>query len=247
VWMQTMSDQENGELDHSRDRPGVHDVQKGQVVAASSHSSLVWDLLRIPMRWFCSSWLRITASGTENIDPDRGALLLINHESYLDPIVAGVRLNRPVCFLARDTLFRVPVLKWLLTWTFVIPISRRAARSSSIRAAGERLREDHLVGIFPEGTRSAAGATLEFRPGFLAIARRTDQPVHPVGIAGSGLALPRDSFWLRPRRIHVHYGPSLSAEMRQRISAGDDDQKLCEDVRLLVQEQMRRSAEQIRS
>jgi 1-acyl-sn-glycerol-3-phosphate acyltransferase len=196
----------------------------------------LWNLLRIPVRWFCSTWIRVTVSGTEHIDQTRGALLLVNHQSYLDPLLVGVWLDFPVSFLARDSLFRIPLLGMLLRNTGVIPISRSSARSGSIRAAVERLEAGTVVGIFPEGTRSSGTEPQRFRPGFLAVARRTEQPVYPVGICGSDRAMPRGAFWVRPTRIHVSFGRPLSQELREQINSNADDKAICEEIRVLVAE-----------
>jgi 1-acyl-sn-glycerol-3-phosphate acyltransferase len=197
--------------------------------------NLIWTFLRSLFRLFCRSWLRVTISGTENLNLQTGALLLLNHQSFLDPLVAATLLPRPVCFLARDNLFRIPLLGALLRKNFVIPISREAARSSSIRAALERLDQGFLVGIFPEGTRSDSDELLRFRPGFLALARRTNQPIHPVGIAGTRHALPRKATFIRPARIHIHYGPPLSPDQIQLLHS-QPDTELCQLTQQLVAE-----------
>ena len=198
--------------------------------------NLIWVVLRWLFRLFCSSWMRVSCSGMENLDLKHGGLLLINHQSFLDPLVAGVWLPRPVSYLARDSLFRIPLLGALLRRTFVIPISRESARGGSIRAGLERLNEGFLVGMFPEGTRSEDGVVAPFRPGFLAIARRTNQPIYPVGVAGSSGRLPRGAFLIRPGRVHVVFGKPLSDEERQRIHDGKDDKELCEMIRRRVSE-----------
>ncbi len=196
-------------------------------------TSWIWESLRFLFRIFCRTWLRVTVSGTEHIRPDSGALLLMNHVSYLDPLVAGVWLNRPVCYLARDNLFRIPLLGSLLRRTFVIPISRESTRTGSIRAGIERLQQGLLVGMFPEGTRSSSGQTERFRPGFLLLARRTSQPIHTVGIAGTEKALGKGALWIRPCRIHIVIGPPLSESERQQLSS-NDEAELCEMLRLKV-------------
>lgn len=193
----------------------------------------IWNSLRILFRIFCRTWLRVTVSGTEQLNLHTGGLLLLNHQSYLDPLVAAVWLSRPVCYLARDNLFRIPLLGTLLKNTFVIPISREAARTSSIRAAMTRLDHGFLVGIFPEGTRSDTGEVRPFRPGFLALARRTSQPIYPVGIAGTLQALPRNGLWIRPVRIHIHFGPPLTDDERRQL-LDRPDAELCELMRSKV-------------
>jgi 1-acyl-sn-glycerol-3-phosphate acyltransferase len=199
-----------------------------------AEASWLWESLRALFRIFCRTWLKVTISGTEHLRADSGALLLMNHLSYLDPLVAGVWLHRPVCYLARDNLFRIPLLGSLLRRTFVIPISRESTRTGSIRAGIERLQQGLLVGMFPEGTRSTSGQTERFRPGFLLLARRSSGPIHPVGIAGTERALGKGKLWIRPARIHVVIGPALSDSEREQMRNGNDAE-LCELLRLRVQ------------
>ncbi len=184
--------------------------------------NLLWRILHWPVWAFCCMWLRVSGSGLENIDHSKGGLMLINHQSFLDPILAAVLLTRPVSYLARDSLFKVPVLGWLLRRTYAMPISREAARGGSIRLAVERMEQGYLVGIFPEGTRSSGAEVRPFRPGFLAMVRRTNQPVYPVGMSGSDQAMPRGAWFIRPRRIHIVYGKPFTIDELARLESGDD-------------------------
>jgi 1-acyl-sn-glycerol-3-phosphate acyltransferase len=207
---------------------------------------LLWRLLHWPFWIFCRVWLRVSVSGKERLDPSRGGLMLINHQSYLDPLIVAVMLTRPVSFLARDNLFRIPILGWILRTTWVIPISREATRSGSIRTAVERLEKGFLVGMFPEGTRSSGPSVRPLRPGFLAVARRTDQPVYPVGISGTDRALPRGAWFIRPVRIQVVYGSPLSADEREQLQREDDESVLCRLLQTRVSDCVRQ-AEELRS
>jgi 1-acyl-sn-glycerol-3-phosphate acyltransferase len=193
--------------------------------------NLLWRLLRIPFRLFCHCWIRLRIHGQEHIDSTRGGLFLVNHQSFLDPLLVAVFLNRPVSYLARDSLFRVPVVGWILRNTYVIPISREAARGGSIRVAVERLESGFLVGIFPEGTRSVDGEVRTFRPGFLALARRTQQPIYPVGIVGADRIMPRGAWWIRPGRVQIVFGSPMSASELNQLHTSKDDGKLCELAR----------------
>ena len=142
----------------------------------------------------------------------------------------AVRLNRPVSYVARDSLFRIPGIGWLLRRTYVTPISRDATRAATIRTTLSRLKEGFLVGMFPEGTRSS-GTVKAFRPGFGAVLRRADVPVYPVGIAGADHVLPRGAWFIRPRRIIVVFGPPISiAELAEKRAVMSRDE-LVEFVR----------------
>ncbi len=209
--------------------------------SAVPRASLLWRLCHWPIWLIAKLWLRTTCSGLENLDHTRGGLFLINHQSHLDPLLAAVLLRRPVSYLARDSLFKIPVLGWVLRRSHVIPISREAFRSGSIRQALESMEEGFLVGIFPEGTRSHNSELLPFRPGFLALMRRTNQPVYPVGVSGSRRAFPRGAWFIRPARIHITYGKPFTPEELQQLETGDDA-AFCELARQRVAECLLRIA-----
>ena len=154
-------------------------------------------------------WCRTRVIGRENLIADRGGIVVCNHQSFLDPLFVAVRLTRPISYLARDSLFRVPFIGWICRTTFVIPISRTAFRGGSIRTALERISSGFLVGIFPEGTRSS-GRPDRFRPGFLSLARRTTEPIYPVAIVGADRAMPRGAWFVRPAGITIVYGKPLN-------------------------------------
>lgn len=187
-------------------------------------------------------WLRYRARGVAHIPAEGGGLLLANHQSYLDPVLVGLPLRRPVCYLARSSLFDVPLIGWILRHTYVMPLSRDTGGAAGIRETLRRLEEGCLVGIFPEGTRSADGTLATFKPGFAALIRRTSLPIYPVGIAGAHRALGRGSWFVKPHRVRVVFGEPLTKEtiaelcqrgreadlveaVRQRIAACHDEAK----------------------
>jgi 1-acyl-sn-glycerol-3-phosphate acyltransferase len=183
---------------------------------------------RKPRRQSCGTVGRVfeTTASQFALEADSG-LFLVNHQSFLDPLFVAVFLGRPVSYLARDSLFRVPVIGWILRNTHVIPISREAARGGSIRVALERLESGFLVGIFPEGTRTSDGKVGDFRPGFLALARRTQQPIYPVGIVGAERIMPRNSNWIRPGRVDVVIGAPFTPDELRQLHDSEDDKALC--------------------
>jgi 1-acyl-sn-glycerol-3-phosphate acyltransferase len=185
-----------------------------------------WCLTHIVLAPLLLLWIRTRAVGRENIDNTRGGLFLINHQSFLDPLIAAVRLRRPVSYLARDSLFRIPFIGFILRNTYVTPISRTAFRGSSVRTALDRMEQGFLVGVFPEGTRSSGIELKDFRPGFLALARRCNVPVYPVAIQGADKALPRGAWFIRPASVTVTYGPALTADEMQRLQSDEDDRQL---------------------
>ena len=191
----------------------------------------LWLILQTIIQNFFCFWLGYRAFGCEQLEKEGGALVLANHQSFLDPLLVGLPLHRPVSFLARVTLFDAPVVGWILRNTYVMPINQDAASTTSLRETIRRMNHGFLVGIFPEGTRTESGEIGELKPGFAAIVRRAKHPVYPVGIAGAYQALPIRSWFLKPTRVRVVFGRPISVEELERYSSRDMDSALIELVR----------------
>jgi 1-acyl-sn-glycerol-3-phosphate acyltransferase len=237
----------NSDLSDERPADNQLTVADGSASCVIPRASFLWRICYWPFYLFCCLWIRLRTQGLEQIDNSRGGLLLINHQSFLDPLLAAVMLRRPVCYLARDNLFRIPVIGSILRKTHVIAISRESARGSSIRVAIDQLEAGYLVGIFPEGTRSASDDVGRFRPGFVAIARRTSQPIYPVGIAGCHRILPKGAWFLRPGRVQIVYGAPLTEGDVSHFRSGNDDAALCELARSRVAECAKTAAELLKT
>ncbi len=176
-------------------------------------------------------WFRFRARGTEKIPLQGPALLLINHQSFLDSMLVAVPLSRPISYLARDSLFRVPIVGWILRNGYTVAVNREAASSSSLRLAADRLKRGFLVGIFPEGTRSSDGQIGPLKPGFIALVRRADVPVIPVGVAGTGAAWPRNAWFPRPKSCRLVFGDPVPTEILAKLVVKGNEQALLDEVR----------------
>lgn len=183
------------------------------------------------MGWALTIWLRYRIRGAEKIPASGGGLILANHSSFLDPLMIGLPLRRPVSYLARDNLFKVPVIGWILRNTYVKPINRDSAGTAVIRETVNRLDQGFLCGMFPEGTRSTTGEVGEFKPGFVALARRMELPIYPVGLAGTHLALGRKSLILWPYRVCVVFGNPILPEEIADLKARGREAELVQFVR----------------
>jgi acyl-[acyl-carrier-protein]-phospholipid O-acyltransferase/long-chain-fatty-acid--[acyl-carrier-protein] ligase len=128
---------------------------------------------------------RVRIEGRENVPEQGGALLVANHASFIDGVLLILYFPRPVRMVARAD----PGHRWGfrrlaedLGTIFIEPGKRGLA--ASIRAAREAIRQGDLVCIFPEGQITRTGAIDAFRPGFLAIHRKTAAPVIPIYLRG---------------------------------------------------------------
>ena len=164
-------------------------------------------------RVFCRTFFRMSFYGKENI-PDKGAFLLIsNHQSYLDPLLCGITLKRPLYFLARHTLFKNKFSARLLTSVNTIPVRRGEADLAAIRAVINKLKQGNGVCLFPEATRSIDGKIAPFKSGMGLLCRRGSAILVPVVIDGAMQAWPKGKKLFSPgKKITVCYGKAITTE-----------------------------------
>jgi 1-acyl-sn-glycerol-3-phosphate acyltransferase len=154
----------------------------------------------------------LRVEGRENWPATGGALICANHQSMFDPPLVGLTCPRRMNYLARDTLFRVPILAPLIQYLDAIPIDREGIGLAGLKETLRRLKAGEQVLIFPEGTRSRDGEVAPLKPGFISVARRSRVPLIPVGLDGAYQAWPRTSRFPRGGRIAIVVGKAISAE-----------------------------------
>ncbi len=160
--------------------------------------------------WFLSRLLfRFRVVHRERMIREGAVIFAMNHESYLDPPLAGIGTGREVSFLARKTLLDLPVLGWLLPRLNVVPVDQDGNDRSALKALLRILKNDRATVVFPEGSRTLDGALQPALPGIGFIIAKTLAPVVPMRIFGARKALPRGGGRLRFERITIVVGEPL--------------------------------------
>jgi 1-acyl-sn-glycerol-3-phosphate acyltransferase len=160
--------------------------------------------------------------GLENVPSTGQFILAVNHQSFLDPLFAGIALKGQLCFMARDSLFKSRFFGPLLVSVKAIPVRRGQADISSIRSIIARLNQGEGVCLFPEATRTTDGKIAPFKGGFTLLSRRGNAPVVPVLIDGAFECWPREKKWFKPgSKITVSYGKPIPVEKIKEMK--DDD------------------------
>jgi 1-acyl-sn-glycerol-3-phosphate acyltransferase len=164
-------------------------------------------------RLFGTALFRIRVMGREHVPATGGGLVCANHQSYFDPVIVGLAVDRRLNYLARDTLFHNPLFKWIIDFLDAIPIDREGGGLAGLKETLRRLKQDEFVLIFPEGTRTRDGNVQALKSGFCAVARRGQQPLIPVGFDGAFQAWPRSSPLPQLSSIAVVIGEPITPDM----------------------------------
>jgi len=156
-------------------------------------------------RWY----FHFRVEGARHIPAAGPCLIAANHVSYFDPIALALACPRPVRFIIdREQYFR-PLVHWVAAHTGAIPVENDPRDLGSLRRALGALREDAVLGIFPEGGRSVDGGLKPVKPGAALLALRAGVPLVPAGIAGAFAAYSRYHRFPRRRPIVVRFGEPL--------------------------------------
>ncbi|MCB0829290.1 MAG: 1-acyl-sn-glycerol-3-phosphate acyltransferase, partial [Solirubrobacterales bacterium] len=174
-------------------------------------------LMLRPLRW----WVRLSVKGLEHLPATGAALIVSNHDSWLDPLALIESMmwkERQLRFLAKHSLWKFKPMGWILDEADQIPIERGAGDTAALERAVEALGRGEMIGVFPEGTLSR-GTILRARRGVSRLCRACPGvPVVLIAVAG-GTDLKR--FPRRPR-VTVEFFAPAGGQPRP----GEDDQEL---------------------
>lgn len=175
--------------------------------------------------------IRIRYLGLENRDLQLPCVFIANHQSMVDIWALLPVLPRGTRFVAKESLFRIPVLGWAIRAAGFVPIDRSnlGKAMKSLEKAGARIRAGSSVILFPEGTRSRDGQLRPFKKGAFHLALQARVPVVPVTIQGSFSRLRPSTLWITPGTVTVHFGDLIDtseysenqvADLRDRLQNG---------------------------
>ena len=174
---------------------------------------------------FARGWARVVLAatgvplrveGAERAAEIGGCIYFANHESIFDIFVLLAALPGRLRFLAKKSLFAVPVLGWSMAAAGFVPIDREDRRraAESLDVAARRIRGGMRLIVFPEQTRTRTGEMLPFKKGGVLLALRTGAPIVPVAIAGTFRIQQKGGFDLAPGPVGVAIGDPIAVGER---------------------------------
>jgi 1-acyl-sn-glycerol-3-phosphate acyltransferase len=146
---------------------------------------------------YCVNWAAFTlgfslrCAGSHNVPPKGAALIVSNHQSFIDPLLVGIASRRHLTYLARKTLFKNPLFGAFLRSVNCVPVDQEGVAKEGLKTGVEKLQAGRALLIFPEGERSWKGPMQPLKPGIQLLIKRAPAPIVPVGIAGAYEAYPR--------------------------------------------------------
>ncbi len=157
------------------------------------------------------AYLRGRIYGTENV-PQEGPLLVVsNHASDFDPPILSCCVQRPVAYMAKEELFRIPILKQAIALYGAYPVKRGSADRTAIRSAIECLQAGWAVGVFLQGTRTPDARIPDPKLGAALIAAKAKVPLLPVSLWGTEAIFQKGSPVPRPVPVTVRIGKLIDA------------------------------------
>jgi 1-acyl-sn-glycerol-3-phosphate acyltransferase len=188
-----------------------------------------------------SPFWKVVVDGHEKIDQNQAYVIVPNHQSMLD-IVFFNMLHHRLRWVSKIEVFKLPIVGWEMRMVKYIELVRgnKASVVKMMESCVESLQEGISVVIFPEGTRSLTGTIGKFKSGAFQIAVKTDKPLLPVLIDGTGDILPKKGFLFGNRsvvRIRV-----LDPIFPGNFKTGDPD-----ELAAMVQAKMVSAMDQLRS
>ena len=188
--------------------------------------------------WIFPPW-QVTVNGREKIDKNKTYIIVSNHQSLVDILVAFTLFTH-FKWVSRDEIFQIPLVGWNMALNQYVSLKqgRKASVKQMYSACGKHLKRGSSVYLFPEGTRSRNGKLGAFKEGAFILAKRQRVAILPIVINGSKHAEPKNRFNFSGRSdVHVQVLDEIPVESYDETTVSELTQKVREMIRSRVFEE----------
>jgi len=164
--------------------------------------------------------IKLRTTGLDNLPEGGGFIIYANHTSMTDIPTVALATQKPVSWVAKASLGRIPFFGWALARVHML-VDRGGGADAArkmVEEATRRLNQGEILAIFPEGTRNRSPEPLlPFKKGAFILAKHTGAPIVPVAIKNAGRLWPAGKLWPCPGTIRVKIGPPLLPQAGERL------------------------------
>lgn len=166
------------------------------------NTGFLYYLGKFLFKWMFILIYRCKSSGQENLPQNTGFIIAPNHMSFFDPPLAGCFMKPDLFFMAKQELFDIPILGFLIKRTNAFPVKRGMQDMSAFRNAFDLLNNNKALLMFPEGTRSKTGVMGKARAGVGMVACNCQVPIVPVKLVNT-------NNMKKFKKIEIKYGKPI--------------------------------------
>ena len=185
------------------------------VAIFKSNAKMIDRIIRLWARILVrAAGIDLRIEGAEVIDPQQRYILVGNHYSYFDIPCVFSAIPQPIRFMAKVSLFKIPIFGWAIGRAGFIPIDRKNRRTAvkSFDLAVERIRKGNTIVVFPEEGRSRERAMRPFQRGGFLLALKSQLPILPFAIDGTYDVFPATRWSIKPGPVTIKIGTPIPTE-----------------------------------
>ena len=178
----------------------------------SSSEGVIDRVIRLWARWLvAAAGIDLHIENAEVLDPKQRYILVANHHSYYDIPCILAAVPQPIRFMAKASLFKIPIFGWSLSRAGFIPIDRKNRRTAvkSFDLAVQRIRRGNTIVIFPEEGRSRNREMRPFQRGAFLLAIKSELPMVPMALDGTYDVFRVGAKRITPGRVTIKVGTPI--------------------------------------
>lgn len=168
----------------------------------ASYHLLKWSIVSPTLH----TYFRLNVYGAENVPKTGGAIAVSNHASYFDPPILSNCVGRPVAFMAKEELFKVPIFSQGIRLYGAYPVKRSIGDRAALRSASKALESGWIAAVYLQGSRSADAKINDPKLGAAWIAANAQVPLLPISLCGTEKILTKGFLLPKPVPITVRIG-----------------------------------------
>ncbi len=156
----------------------------------------------------------VTIEREDDVERLPQAVFMANHTSAVDILSVFAGVPHKVCFIAKDSLFKIPILGWSMRVAGFVSVDRKDHKSGreAVGKLEKRLRQGYSIFIFPEGTRSRDGKLLPFKKSGFYLALKTGVPVVPMAFVGARAVIGKQGWGIRRGNVRIRIGKPIETK-----------------------------------